>query len=88
MAKISVWDRRTWGAIRQIKGLTYKELAEACQVNPSMPEKWFNDNNGSRNPKLKHQITMAKVLGIPLRTLLTEIKDPAIKAVIRAAYND
>ncbi|MEV5868459.1 helix-turn-helix transcriptional regulator [Streptomyces tendae] len=88
MAKISVWDRHTWGAIRQAKGITYKQLAEACQVYPATPEKWFNNNSAKRNPKLKHQITMAKVLGLPLKSILSGIKDPAIRAAIRAAYND
>ncbi|MGA5317493.1 helix-turn-helix domain-containing protein [Streptomyces pseudogriseolus] len=88
MAKISVWDRRTWGLLREIKGITYAQLAEACSVYHATPEKWFNDNSGQRNPGLKHQITLAKVLGIPLRSLLSEITDPAIRAAIRAAYND
>ncbi|WP_406351890.1 helix-turn-helix domain-containing protein [Streptomyces sp. NBC_01635] len=88
MAKISVWDRRTWGLLREVKGVTYRQLAEACDVYEGTPEKWFNTNKGNRNPGLKHQITMAKVLNIPLRSLLSEIKDPALRAVIRAAYND
>lgn len=83
--KISVWDRRTWSAIRQVKGLTYPQLAEKLDVYPGSVEKWFN---GERNPKLKYQVAMAKVLGIPLRTVLADIKDPDIRAVIRAAYND
>lgn len=87
MAKISVWDRRTWGAVRQVKGLTYREIAEDSRVDcyPGTVEKWFN---GERNPKLKYQLALAKILGIPLRSIVAEIKDPAIRAVIRAAYND
>ncbi|MDN0196581.1 helix-turn-helix domain-containing protein [Streptomyces sp. S.PNR 29] len=88
MSKTSVWDRRTWGAIREVKGITYRQIAEACDVYEGTPEKWFNSNSANRNPKLKHQITMAKILGIPLRTLLSEIKDPGVRAAIRAAYDD
>ncbi len=88
MAKISVWDRRTWSAIREVRGVTYAEIAKACDVYEGTPEKWFNTNSASRNPKLKHQIAMAKTLGIPLRSLLSEITDPAIRAAIRAAYKD
>ncbi|WP_425588074.1 helix-turn-helix domain-containing protein [Streptomyces prasinosporus] len=82
---MSVWDRQTWSAIREVKGITYAELAKACDVYEGTPEKWFR---GERNPKLKHQIAMAKALGIPLRSILADIKDPEIRAVIRAAYTD
>lgn len=88
MEKISVWDRRTWSAIREVRGVTYAEIAKACGVYEGTPEKWFNTNKGNRNPSLKHQIIMAKVLGIPLKSILSDITDPAIRAAIRAAYND
>ncbi|MBA2813052.1 helix-turn-helix transcriptional regulator [Streptomyces sp. KM273126] len=85
MAKISVWDRRTWGAIRQVKGLTYRQIGQELDVYYGSVEKWFN---GERNPKLRYQIALAKVLGLPLKSILSDIKDPVIRAVIRAAYND
>ncbi|MFJ4817831.1 helix-turn-helix domain-containing protein [Streptomyces sp. NPDC088801] len=83
--KVSVWDRQTWSAIREVKGVTYRQIAEACDVYEGTPEKWFN---GERNPKLKYQVAIAKVLGIPLRTVLSAIKDPGVRAAIRAAYNN
>jgi transcriptional regulator with XRE-family HTH domain len=81
---LSVWDRRTWGAIREAKGITYAEIAEACGVYPGTPEKWFNDNTSSRNPKLKHQIAMAKVLGINIEDAMANFS-PDVRDAIRSA---
>jgi transcriptional regulator with XRE-family HTH domain len=81
---INLWDRRTWGAVREAKGITYAEIAEACQVYPGTPEKWFNSNTGSRNPSLKHQIQMAEVLGINIEDALTNLS-PDIRDAIRSA---
>lgn len=85
MPKISLWDRRSWGYLRQCKGLTYRQLAGELNVWHGTVEKWFN---GTREPRVSHQIALGKALGIPLRSLLSEIQDPDIKAAIRAAYND
>ncbi|MFD7435322.1 helix-turn-helix domain-containing protein [Streptomyces sp. NPDC059861] len=85
VAKASIWNRHTWSAIRQAKGVTHKQIADACGVYLGSAEKWAS---GERNPKLNHQVTMAKVLGIPLRVLLADVKDPAIRAAVRMAYND
>ncbi|MFD5338830.1 helix-turn-helix domain-containing protein [Streptomyces hawaiiensis] len=83
--KVSIWDRRSWGALREARGITYVEIAEACGVFPKTPQKWFS---GYRNPGLEHQLIMARLLGIPLNDALAAVKDSNIRVAIRSAYND
>ncbi|MGW0081509.1 helix-turn-helix domain-containing protein [Streptomyces sp. NPDC003393] len=85
MSEVSIWDRRTWRVTREAKGVTYGQLAEACQVYHATPEKWFR---GEREPRLSHQIKMAKALGLPLDSILSQINDPAVRDAIRDAYNN
>ncbi|GAA1426502.1 hypothetical protein GCM10009601_35550 [Streptomyces thermospinosisporus] len=85
MQKVSVWDRESWDTIRRARGIGYAALAEATGCTYKAVCKWFYSE---RTPGLRSQILMAKVLRIPLNTLLSEINDPAAREAIRAVYND
>lgn len=85
MNKVSVWDRDTWDTIRRARGVGYAELAEATGCTYKAVTKWFYSE---RTPGLRSQILMAKVLRIPLNTLLFKINDPEVRAVIQDVYNN
>ncbi|MBC2867469.1 helix-turn-helix domain-containing protein [Streptomyces mexicanus] len=85
MPKVSIWDRGSWNAIRQVRGITYRQIAKACQVYGSTPQKWFA---GEANPTLSHQIKLAKALGIPLEDALSGVTDPDVRAAIRYALEN
>lgn len=85
MTDINIFDRKTWGAIREARGITYREIGEVCGVHLKSVTKWFY---GERQPGLAHQILLAKALRIDLSKALANINDPDTRAVIRYALDN
>ncbi|MFB7328923.1 helix-turn-helix domain-containing protein [Streptomyces sp. NPDC056190] len=85
MTDINIFDRHSWGVIREARNITYRELGEACGVHMKSVTKWFY---GERQPGLAHQILLAKALRIDLTKALANVSDPDTRAVIRYALNN
>lgn len=84
MKGASLWDRETWDTVRRAKGIGYGEIAEATGCTYKAVTKWFYSE---RTPSLHSQIRMAKVLRIPLKSILSKVSDPLAREAIRAEYN-
>ncbi|MDT0611984.1 helix-turn-helix domain-containing protein [Streptomyces lancefieldiae] len=85
MSDINVWDPGSWGVIRKVRGISYCEIAKACQVHDHTPQKWFT---GATAPTLSHQLKLARVLGISLEDALSGVSDPDVRSAIRYALNN
>lgn len=81
MSNFQIFDRHSWGAIREARGITYRELGEQIGVHMKAVTKWFY---GERNPSLHHTILLARALGIPLNQVLKNISDVEIRSAIRS----
>ncbi|MEU5519542.1 helix-turn-helix transcriptional regulator [Streptomyces sp. NPDC047860] len=81
MSNFQIFDRHSWGAIREARGITYAQLGELCGVHLKSVSKWFY---GERRPSLHHTILLAKALDIPLNQVLKSVTDSDIRSAIRS----
>ncbi|MFI2912971.1 helix-turn-helix domain-containing protein [Streptomyces sp. PDY-4] len=79
MKDVNLWDRVSWKAVKEAKGLTYRQISEELGLYIGSVEKWFS---GEKSPALIHQVALARVLGIPLSEALDNINDPDIRALL------
>lgn len=79
MKDVSLWDRKSWKAVKESKGFTHRQIAEELGLYIGSVEKWFS---GEKRPALIHQVALARVLGIPLDKALNNITDPDIRALL------
>ncbi|MFE6946148.1 helix-turn-helix domain-containing protein [Streptomyces chartreusis] len=82
MKEVSLWDRVSWKAVKEAKGISHRQIAEALDVYLGTVDKWMT---GERNPSLRHQVALAQVLGIPLSKAISTVADPVTRAILRSA---
>lgn len=82
MKEVSLWDRRSWGAVREAKDISHQAIADELGLYLGSVQKWFS---GERNPTIRHQVALARILGIPLNTAISTISDPDVRAILRSA---
>ncbi|GAB2829198.1 hypothetical protein GCM10027073_67440 [Streptomyces chlorus] len=79
MKDVNLFDRVSWKAVKEAKGLTYWQISEELGLYIGSVEKWFS---GEKNPSILHAIALARVLGIPLSKCLDNINDPDVRALL------
>jgi transcriptional regulator with XRE-family HTH domain len=80
MKEVNLFDRVSWKCVKEAKGLTYRQISEELGLFQGSVEKWFT---GEKRPSILHAIALARVLGIPLDTVLGEIDDPDLRTLLR-----
>lgn len=82
MKDVSFFDRRSWGAVREAKGIPHQAIADELGLYVGSVQKWFS---GERQPTIRHAVALAQILGIPLSTCIASISDPDVRAILRSA---
>ncbi|WP_367652224.1 helix-turn-helix domain-containing protein [Streptomyces sp. LB8] len=85
MKEVSLWNRISWKAVKEAKGITHRQIADALGLYLGSVQKWFA---GERNPSLRHQVALAQILGIPLNQALANVTDPVVRDILRSSLND
>ncbi|MGW1616680.1 helix-turn-helix domain-containing protein [Streptomyces sp. NPDC002285] len=80
MKEVNLFDRVSWKAVKEAKGLTYRQISEELGLFQGSVEKWFS---GEKRPSILHAIALARILGIPLEKVLEEINDPDVRMLLR-----
>ncbi|MFG3657025.1 helix-turn-helix domain-containing protein [Streptomyces sp. NPDC047706] len=80
MKDVSLWDRKSWKAVKESKGITHRQISEELGLYIGSVEKWFS---GEKRPALIHQVALARILGIPLSQALENIIDPDVRELLR-----
>ncbi|MEU2267702.1 helix-turn-helix transcriptional regulator [Streptomyces olindensis] len=80
MKDVNLFDRVSWKALKEAKGLTYRQISEQLGLFQGSVEKWFT---GEKRPSILNAIALARVLGIPLEKVLEDIDDPDVRTLLR-----
>ncbi|MFI8834446.1 helix-turn-helix transcriptional regulator [Streptomyces afghaniensis] len=80
MKDVNLFDRVSWKAVKEAKGLTYQQIADELGLFRGSVEKWFT---GEKRPSILNAIALARVLGIPLEKVLADIDDLDVRALLR-----